>query len=108
MGWQATTLTGDALDASAPIVPPTVGQTATPSREPLRLYIVRGALPAALQQEDRAMRSDDRIRHYAQATEEMIEGRFRVDIPTGEDDIVGDLGKNLEELRDYLNPRLRS
>ena len=54
------------------------------------------------------MRSDDRIRHYAQATEEMIEGRFRVDIPTGEDDIVGDLGKNLEELRDYLNPRLRS
>ena len=44
------------------------------------------------------MRSDDRIRHYAQATEEMIEGRFRVDIPTGEDDVVGDLGKNLEEL----------
>jgi hypothetical protein len=51
------------------------------------------------------MRSNERIRRYAQATEEMIEGRFRVDIPAGQDDVVGRLGNNLAELGRTLERR---
>ncbi|PSJ18555.1 sensor domain-containing diguanylate cyclase [Nitrosomonas supralitoralis] len=51
------------------------------------------------------MKKNDQIRALLRATEAMSQGNFAFDIPTGDDEI-GQLGKSLEKLSNYLQKQL--